>query len=155
MPDTPVLQATFGQSTEQRPGGGFPMAHLLGRFHASTGILLKRVTAPLLTHDLAHVQAVPPSLHAGDVLVADLAEWSRRRWQVETSLAYLKTTRQMDVLHGQTVAGVLTEVTVFALVSNLVRMVMGQSAILQHLGVERISVLDALRWLGAPSPGMP
>jgi hypothetical protein len=34
-------------------------------------------------------------------------------------------------------------------------MVMCQSATLQHLGVERISFLDALRWLGAPSPGMP
>jgi hypothetical protein len=71
MPDTPVLQATFGQSTEQRPGCGFPMAHLLGLFHAGTGVLLKLVVAPLLTHDLAHVQAVHPSLHAGDVLVAD------------------------------------------------------------------------------------
>jgi hypothetical protein len=71
MPDTPVLQATFGQSTGQRPGCGFPMAHLLGLFHAGTGILLKLVTAPLLTQDLAHVQAVHPSLHAGDVLVAD------------------------------------------------------------------------------------
>jgi hypothetical protein len=26
---------------------------------------------------------------------------------------------------------------------------------LQHLGVERISFLDALRWLGAPSTGIP
>ena len=34
-------------------------------------------------------------------------------------------------------------------------MVMCQSATLQHIGVERISFLDALRWLGAPSPGMP
>src|SRR5687768_8765995 len=71
MPDTPALQDAFGQSTEQRPGCGFPMAHLLGLFHAGTGVLLKLVVAPLLTHDLAHVQAVHPSLHAGDVLVAD------------------------------------------------------------------------------------
>jgi hypothetical protein len=49
----------------------------------------------------------------------------------------------------------LRELTVFAIVYNLVRMVMCQSARLQHLGVERISVLDALRWLGAPSTGMP
>jgi hypothetical protein len=34
-------------------------------------------------------------------------------------------------------------------------MVMGQSATLQHIGVERISFVDALRWLGAPSTGMP
>jgi hypothetical protein len=81
--------------------------------------------------------------------------WSRRRWQVETALAHLKTTMQMDVLRCQTVAGVLKELSVFALVDNLVRMVMGQPAILQHLGVERISFLDTLRWLSAPSTGMP
>jgi hypothetical protein len=57
MPDTPALQAAFGQSTEQRPGCGFPVAHLLGLFHGGTGVLLKLVVAPLLTHDLAHVQA--------------------------------------------------------------------------------------------------
>jgi hypothetical protein len=32
--------------------------------------------------------------------VADLAELYRQRWQVETSLAHLKTSMQMDVLHG-------------------------------------------------------
>jgi hypothetical protein len=281
MPDTPALQEAFGQSTEQRLGCGFPVAHLLGLFHAGTGVLLKLVVAPLLTHDLARVQAVHPSLHPGDVLVADrglgsyahlallvqagvhavlrggarqivaftpgrpfvrpsvrrtsavkgvprsrwlktlgvhdqlvawlkpktcpswlaketlaalpdslvrrevryhigtpgfrtreitlvttlldgeiypvadLAELYRQRWQVETSLAHLKTTMRMDVLHGKTVPGVLKELTVFAIVYNLVCMVMCQSAMLQHISVERISFLDALRWLGAPSTGMP
>ncbi len=281
MPDTPALQDAFGQSTEQRPGCGFPVAHLLGLFHAGTGVLLKLVVAPLLTHDLAQVQQVHPMLAPGDVLVADrglcsyahlallvqagvhavlrvgarqivdftpgrpfvrpsvrqtsavkgvprsrwlkalgvhdqlvawlkpktcpswltrealaalpetlvlremryhigrpgfrtrqitlvttlldaeiycvadLAELYRQRWQVETSLAHLKTTMRMDVLHGQTVPGVLKELTVFAMVYNLVRMVMWHSATLQHIAVERISFLDALRWLGAPSSGMP
>src|SRR5512132_2908844 len=71
MPDTPTLQDAFGQPTEQRPGCGFPVARLLGLFHAGTGVLLKLVVAPLLTHDLAQVQAVHPALHPGDVLVAD------------------------------------------------------------------------------------
>ena len=35
------------------------------------------------------------------------------------------------------------------------RMVMWHSARLQHIDVERISFLDALRWLGAPSTGVP
>jgi hypothetical protein len=279
MPDTPALQDAFGQPTEQRPGCGFPMAHLLGLFHAGTGVLLKLVVAPLLTHDLAQVQAVHPTLQPGDVLgadrglcsyahlallvqagvhavlrvgarqivdftpgrpfvrpsvrrtpavkgmprsrwlkavgvhdqlvawlkpqtcpswlaretlvalpdslvlrevryhagtpgfrtreitlvttlldgeiyrVADLAELYRRRWQVETSLAHLKTTMQMNVLHCKTVPGVLKELTIFAIVYNLVRMVMRQSAALQHTAVERISFLDALRWLGAPGTG--
>ena len=87
--------------------------------------------------------------------VADLAELYRQRWQVETSLAHLKTTMQMDVLHCKTVPGVLKELTVFAIVYNLVRLVMWQSATLQHTAVERISFLDALRWLSAPSTGMP
>jgi Transposase DDE domain len=281
MPDTPALQGVFGQSTEQRPGCGFLVARLLGLFHAGTGVLLKLVVAPLLTHDLALVQAVHPALQPGDVLVADrglcsyahlallaqagvhavlrvgarqivdftpgrpfvkpsvrrtpavkgiprsrwlaalgvhdqlvawlkpktcpswltrdalaalpealvlrevrygigrpgfrtrqitlvttlldaavyraddLAELYRLRWQVETSLAHLKTTMQMEVLHCKTVPGVLKELTVFAIVYNLVRMVMWQSATLRHTTVERISCLDALRWLSAPGTGMP
>jgi hypothetical protein len=75
--------------------------------------------------------------------------------RIKTALSHLKTPIQMDVLHGQTVPGVLKERTVFALVYNLVRMVMGHSAMLQHSNAERISFLDALRWLGAPSTGMP
>ena len=281
MPDTPALQGAFGQSTAQRPGCGFPVAHLLGLFHAGTGALLKLVVAPLLTHDLAQVQAVHSTLQPGDVLVADrglcsyahlallvqagvhavwrvgarqlvdftpgrpfvqpsvrrtpavkgiprsrwlkalgvqdqlvawlkpktcpswltrealaalpevlvlrevryhlgtpgfrtrqitlvttlldtevyrvadLAALYRQRWQVETSLAHLKTTMHMDVLHCQTVSGVLKELTIFAIVYNLVRLVMRQSATLQHTAVERISFLDALRWLSAPSTGRP
>ncbi len=281
MPDTPALQGAFGQSTEQRPGCGFPVAHLLGLFHAGTGALLKLVVAPLLTHDLAQVQAVHLTLQPGDVLVADrglcsyahlallvqagvhavlrvgarqivdftpgrpfvrpsvrrtpavtgiprsrwlkalgvhdqlvawlkpttcpswltrealaalpealilrevryhpgrpgfrtrqitlvttlldaavyriddLAELYRLRWQVETALAHLKTTMRMDVLHCKTVSGVLKELAVFAIVYNLVRLVMCQSAALQCIGVERIRFVDALRWLGAPSTGVP
>jgi hypothetical protein len=71
MPESPALQAAFGQSTAQRPGGGVPVAHLLGRFHAGTGLLLTRVVAPRLTHDLAQVPQVHPAFAPGDVLVAE------------------------------------------------------------------------------------
>ena len=71
-------------------------------------------------------------------------------YNIKTSLAPLKTTMPMDVLHCQTVPGMLKELTMFAIVDNLVRMVMRQSATLQHAGVERISFVDVLRWLGAP-----
>jgi hypothetical protein len=84
-----------------------------------------------------------------------LPSWSRQRWPVETSLAHLKTTMPMDVLRCKTVAGTLKELTIFARVYNLVRMVIWHSATLQNMPVERISFLDALRWLGAPSTGMP
>jgi hypothetical protein len=77
------------------------------------------------------------------------------RLSIETSLAHLKTTMHMDVLQCKTVPGVLKELMVFAIVYNLVRMVMRHSATLQHTEGERISFLDALRWLSAPSPGVP
>jgi hypothetical protein len=70
-PSPPALQAAFGQPNVQQPGCGFPVARLLGLFHAGTGVLLKLIIAPLLTHDLAQVQAVHPRLQPGDVLVAD------------------------------------------------------------------------------------
>ena len=73
---------------------------------------------------------------------------------METSLAHLKTTMQVEILHCKTVPGVLKELAVFAIVYNLVRLVMCQSSTLQHIGVERISCVDALRWLGAPSTGI-
>jgi hypothetical protein len=76
-------------------------------------------------------------------------------YNIESSLAHLKTTMRMDVLHCITVPGVLKELTVFAIVYNLVRMVMWHSATLQRIGVERIRFVDALRWLGAPSTGPP
>jgi hypothetical protein len=61
MPETPALQDTCGQPTAQRPGCGVPVARLLGLFQAGTGVLLKLVVAPLLTHDLARVPAVHPA----------------------------------------------------------------------------------------------
>jgi Transposase DDE domain len=114
------------------------------RYHISTpGFRTRQIT---LVTTLLDVEVYP---------VADLAELYRLRWQVETSLAQLKTAMQMDVLHCKTVPGVLKELTVFAILYNLVRMVMWHSAVLQRIGVERISFLDALRWLGAPSTGIP
>lgn len=86
--------------------------------------------------------------------VTDLAELYCPRWPIETALAHRKTTLRMDVLHGKTVPGVLKELTIFALVYTLVRMIMGHSARLKHISVERSSFLDALRWLGAPNTGM-
>jgi hypothetical protein len=101
------------------------------------------------------ITLVTTLLDAESYRVADLAELSRQRGQVETSLAQFKTTMPMDVLHCKTVPGVLKELPVFAIVDTLVRLVMWHSAMLQPSGVERISVVDALRWLSAPSTGIP
>ena len=66
-----------------------------------------------------------------------------------------KTTMKMDVLKCKTVDGVLKELTVYALVYNLVRVVMLEAARRQGQEVERISFVDALRWLSSSPPGAP
>jgi hypothetical protein len=71
MPDTPELQAHFGQPGAQAKGCGFPIAHILALFHAGTGLLLEVIAAPLRSHDMAGVLGILPLLMAGDVLVAD------------------------------------------------------------------------------------
>ena len=58
----------------------------------------------------------------------------------------MKITMKMDVLRCETVEGVLKELAVFALVYNLVRSVMAESAA-GCGGGERISLVDAIRWL--------
>jgi hypothetical protein len=101
------------------------------------------------------ITLVTTLLDAAVYRVDDLAELYRLRWRVETALAHLKTTMQMAVLPCKTVLGVPKELTVFAIVYTLVCVVMWQSATLRHTAVERTSFLDVLRWLSAPSTGMP
>jgi hypothetical protein len=101
------------------------------------------------------ITLVTTLLEANVYGVADLAARYRRRWPVETARAHLKTTMRRDVSHGQTVPGVLKELAICAPVDNLVRLIMCRSAGLRHIGVERISVLAARRWLSAPSTGIP
>jgi hypothetical protein len=275
MPDTPELQSAFGQPGQQEPGCGFPVAHLLTLFHAGTGLLLRVVTAPMRTHDMAQAQVMHGELAAGDVLLADrgfcsyahlalllqagthavlrlhqrqivsfrigrmhvppsppfpqlkgarglprsrwvrwlgrldqqveyfkpqqrpewmsreeyaalppsivarelryqieaagcrtrevtlvttlldrhtytaaaLAELYAERWRVETNLRHLKQTLGMDVLRTKSVPGVHKELAMFALVYNLVRLVMLRAARRQGVAPDRISFVDALRWL--------
>jgi Transposase DDE domain len=85
----------------------------------------------------------------------ELAGLYRRRWQVETDLKHLKTTLGMDVLHCETEAGVLKELTAFAVVYNLVRVVMLEAARRQGVAAARISFVDALRWLASSPSGAP
>jgi hypothetical protein len=284
MPDTPELQAAFGQPGQQAPGCGFPTAHLLTLFHAGTGLLLDVLAAPLRTHDMSRASQLHGQLQAGDVLLADrgfcsyahlallfqagvhavlrlhqkqcvsfrvgrmhappsppfpklkggvyglprsrwikwlgkrdqqveyfkppqrpkwmseeqyaalgasivvrelryqvatsgcrtrevtivttlldptcypaieVAEIYGQRWQIETNLRHLKQTLKMDVLHTKTVAGVKKELAMFALVYNLVRLVMLRAAERQQTRPERISFIDALRWLRHARAGQP
>jgi len=77
----------------------------------------------------------------------DIAELFRRRWEIETNFGHIKTTMGMDILKCKTVDGVLRELHAFALVYNLVRQVMLEFALQQNVPVNRISFIDAIRWL--------
>lgn len=269
MPDTPELQAHFGQPSNQGKGCGFPVAHILTLFHAGTGLLLKVVPSPMRTHDMRHAATMHPELEEGDILLADrgfasfvhltllflrhmhgvfrchqkqivnfrvnrqhtnkhkpkkgmprsryvrrlgkydqlveyvkpktkpkwiaavayaslpitllvrelrfltpqkghrtkvitlvttlldpvaypkaaLAELYLSRWQIEVNLDHMKTTMGMAVLHCKTVEGVLKELYMFALAYNLIRLVMLEASRLQKIPLDRISFIDALRWL--------
>jgi hypothetical protein len=277
MPDVPELREHFGQPSAQRPGCGFPVAHLLALFHVDTGMLIDVLTAPLCTHDMSGVARLHPQLRKDDVLLGDrgfcsfahlallaargahgvfrihqrqivdftphrahsrpgqkeapkglprsrwlrgsgptdqvvawlkpeerpdwmtaeqyaslpgelivrelryhtgragfrvrrvtlvttlvdaelyplveLAELYRKRWQAETNLKHLKTTMKMDVLRCETVAGVSKELLMFALVYNLVRVVVLEASRRQGVPVDRVSFVDALRWLSEARAG--
>lgn len=83
----------------------------------------------------------------------ELAELYRRRWEQETNFGHVKTTMKMDVLKCHTVDGVLRELHVFALIYNLVRQVMIKASLRQNVDVNRISFIDALRWLKLAEQG--
>jgi hypothetical protein len=277
MPDTPALQAHFGQPGNQAKGCGFPVARLLALFHAGTGLLLEVAAAPLRSHEMSGIAGVLSLLTAGDVLVADrgfcsfahlallmargihavfrlhqkqivdftpgrphaapgrkrgvkgmprsrwiracgtsdqvveyfkpaerpdwmsaaeyaalpesivvrelryridvpgfrtrevtlvttlidaeiypadaLAELYGTRWRVEEHLKALKQTMKMDVLKCQTVDGVLKELTMYALAYDLVRVTMCEAAGRQGVVPDRVSFIDALRWLRGAEAG--
>ena len=271
MPDTPALRRHFGQPTGQKPGCGFPVAHLLVLFDAGTGRLRDVLVSPWRIHDLTRVAELHRHLQPGDVLLGDrafcsyahlallwqqgvfvvlrmhqkqivdfrphrpaarnaqepgrprslwlarlgshdqLVLWLRpatvsrtmtseqhaalpafllvrelryrvttpgfrtravtlattlwdeqrypatdlaalygTRWQVESNLRHLKQTLGLNVLKSRTVAGVEKEIVVFGLVYNLVRAAMLQAAAAQGVPAERISFVDALRYLRWP-----
>jgi hypothetical protein len=78
---------------------------------------------------------------------SELAELYLSRWQIEVNFRHLKTTMGMEVLHCKSVAGVLKELHMFAIAYNLVRLVMLSASRQQKVPLDRISFIDALRWL--------
>ena len=274
MPDTPSLQAHFGQPSAQAEGCGFPVAHMLALFHAGTGLLLRVIASPGRTHDMRHAAVLHPELAEGDILLADrgfasfahmallfqrnlhalfrchqkqivnfrvgrkhtsqrksrkgmprsrylrrLGRWDQlveyakpttkpkwmeddawatlpatlqvrelryltpqrghrtrvitlvttlldpqayaaseladlylSRWQIEVNFRHLKTTMRMEVLHCKRVDGILKELHMFAVVYNLVRLVMLEASHRQKVPLDRISFIDALRWLRDANP---
>jgi hypothetical protein len=70
-PDTPALQAAFGQPPGQKPGCGFPVPKTLGLFDAFTGMIVQMLAFPLYTHEQSKVWQLHPHLKGGDLLVGD------------------------------------------------------------------------------------
>lgn len=71
MPDTSELRKAFGMPSGQRPGCGFPVAHLLMLFSAATGMLIDTWASPLRTGDLAETTQAHLHLDEGDILIGD------------------------------------------------------------------------------------
>ena len=90
MPDTPPLRKAFGLPWGQKEGCGFPCAHLLVLFSASSGLLLEAWASPLRTGDMAQAAEAHRRLEQGDVLIGDDS------FSSYTHLAMLKT----QGLHG-------------------------------------------------------
>src|SRR3954453_17491623 len=103
-----------------------------------------RTQSVILVTTLLDAEAYPASA---------LADLYRCRWRIEGDPKHLKITMGMDVLRCETVEGVLKELAVFALAYNLVRSVMIESAAAQGVAVERISLVDAVRWLTGEEGG--
>jgi putative transposase len=96
------------------------------------------------------------TLLEGDLYpAAELATLYQCRWETETNLRHLKQTLRMDVLRTKTVDGIHKELAMFAIVYNLVRLVMARSAQRQHVPIARISFIDAQRRLCDAPLGAP
>lgn len=85
----------------------------------------------------------------------DVVELYGLRWRVETRFAELKTTLKMRKLKSKTTDGVMKELAVYCLVYNMVRAVTAAAGLRQKVAPERISFIDALRWLLHATPGAP
>ncbi len=73
MPDTPSLQATFGQPTGQKKGCGFPTATIVALFHGRSGLLIDMLIEPLCCHEASLAPRLFKWLRRTDVLVGDRA----------------------------------------------------------------------------------
>ena len=271
MPDTPELQAYFGQPGGQRRGCGFPVASTLVLVHGSTGYIRDLLVRPLRTHEMSGIVRLHENLRPGDVVVADrgfasyvhiclicqgrmhgvfrahqrtnvsfrpgrpsrdqlpkcrrpgaptsryirklgandqLVEYRKPRqrptwmsqaqfdalpdsiivrelryhirkrgyrpkvitivttlldpqqypakalaalygdrWAIEVDFRHIKSTLRMAVLHCKTVDGVMKELWIYTIAYNCIRRVMLEAAARQKVPPDRISFIDAQRWL--------
>jgi hypothetical protein len=84
-----------------------------------------------------------------------IAELYGLRWTIETHFGELKTTLKMRRIKSRTPDGVQREIIVYCLVYNLTHAIMLQAAARQRVAPDRISFIDALRWILSAMPGEP
>jgi len=73
MPDTVANQERWPQSSNQKPGLGFPLLKLVGLFSLASGALLEQATGDLHVHESQLFRQLWDQLQEGDVLLADRA----------------------------------------------------------------------------------
>jgi hypothetical protein len=71
MPDTPELQAAFGQAPGQKPGCGFPVAKLVAMFCWASGAVLDVAIGAYRSNELSLWRQLWDQLQAGDVVLGD------------------------------------------------------------------------------------
>jgi len=71
MPDTAANQALYPQSSNQKPGCGFPLMNLVGIFCMSSGALLHAAHGDRRTHETKLFASLWHTVEKGDVIVDD------------------------------------------------------------------------------------
>jgi hypothetical protein len=123
------------------------------RLPATVQVRELRYRTPQRGHRTRVITLVTTLLDSEAYPANDLAELYLGRWQTEVNFRHLKTTMGMEVLHCKHVDGVLKELHMFAIAYNLVRLVMVEASRRQETPLDRISFVDALRWLRDVKPG--
>jgi len=86
---------------------------------------------------------------------AKIAELYGHRWEIETCFNHLKTTMGMCVLRCQSWGGVRRELLMYQIAYNLIRLVMLQHAIERGIQVNRVSLIDTIRFMLQRLAGLP
>ena len=76
-----------------------------------------------------------------------IAELYGHRWNIETCFDHLKTTMKMSVLKCRTVGGIQRELMMYLIAYNLIRLAVLSSALTRQQRVDRVSFIDAMRYL--------
>jgi hypothetical protein len=70
LPDVPEVRKYFGLSGNQKPGCGYPTAHLLV-LTGPAGVAMDLICSPLRTGDMTHASRMHRHLQRGDLLLGD------------------------------------------------------------------------------------